>query len=87
MAGQIKRQDTARGKASDYFAQTEQRDRLVRQAIDKERAASAVKTAKLRALRLAKEAMDRDAEQKLAAEKAAAKASGEPPRRKRAGGP
>ncbi len=50
---------------------------MVRQEIDKERAASAAKTAKLRALRLAKEAVDRETEQKLAAEKAAAKASAE----------
>ena len=79
MAGQGK-QDTARRKASNYFAQA------VRQEIDKERAASAAKTAKLRALRLAKEAVDRAAEQKLAAEKAAAKASADASRRKRASG-
>ncbi len=85
MAGQGK-QDTARRKASNYFAQAEQRDKVVRQEIDKERAASAAKTAKLRALRLAKEAVDRETEQKLAAEKAAAKASAEASRRKRASG-
>ena len=86
MAGQTKRQDAARRKASNYFAQAEQRDKVVRQEIDKERAASAAKTAKLRALRLAKEAADEEAEQKQAAEKAAAKASAESLRRKRAGG-
>ena len=83
---ETKRQDTARRKASNYFAQAEQRDKLVRQEIDKERAASAAKTAKLRALRLAKEAVDKEAGEKLAAEKAAAKANSQPARRKRAGG-
>jgi len=82
-----KRQDTARRKASDYFAQAEQREKTARQEIDKERAASAAKTAKLRALRLAKEAADRDAEQTRAAEKAAAKTGSETSRRKRASGP
>ena len=61
-----------------------QRDKFVREQIAKDRAASAAKTAKLRALRLAKEAVDRETEQKLAAEKAAAKASAEASRRKRA---
>ena len=86
MASPTKRQDATRRKASNYFAQAEQRDKLVRQEIDKERAASAAKTAKLRALRLAKEAADEEAEQKQASERAAAKASAEPLRRKRAGG-
>jgi len=43
-------------KAASYFAQAEQRDKLVRAQIEKERAESLAKTAKLRALRLAKEA-------------------------------
>ncbi len=38
------------------FTATEQRDALVRQLIDKERAATDAKTARLKALRLAKEA-------------------------------
>jgi hypothetical protein len=87
MAAQSKPQDSARRKASNYFAQAEQRDKVVRQQIDKERAVSAAKTAKLRALRLAKEAVDREAAQKLAAEKAAAKAGAEGSRRKRASSP
>jgi hypothetical protein len=40
------------------FTASEQRDALVRQIIDKERAATDAKTARLRALRLAKEAED-----------------------------
>ena len=60
--------DAARGKAQKYFTQSEQRDTLVKQEIEKERAAVDAKTAKLRALRLAKEAADREAAEKLAAE-------------------
>jgi len=43
-------------RAQAVFTASEQRDALVRQMIDKERAATDAKTAKLRALRLAKEA-------------------------------
>lgn len=70
--------DAARGKAQKYFTQSEHRDTLVKQEIEKERAAVDAKTAKLRALRLAKEAADREAAEKLAAERGAApaKASG-----------
>lgn len=64
--------DAARGKAQKYFTQSEHRDTLVKQEIEKERAAVDAKTAKLRALRLAKEAADREAAEKLAAEKGAA---------------
>jgi len=66
--------DAARGKAQKYFTQSEQRDTLVKQEIEKERAAVDAKTAKLRALRLAKEAADREAAEKLAAEQGAARA-------------
>ena len=86
MADQMKPQDSARKKAQNYFTQAEQRDKVVRQEIEKERAASAAKTAKLRALRLAKEAADKEAADKLAAEKPDLKGNGEPPRRKRAPG-
>lgn len=51
--------DAARGKAQKYFTQSEQRDTLVKQEIEKERAAFDARTAKLRALRLAKEAAER----------------------------
>jgi hypothetical protein len=81
-----KRQDIARRKASNYLAHTEQREKTVRQEIDKERAAIAAKTAKLRALRLAKEAADKEAELVRLAEKAAAKSSVASARRKRANG-
>jgi hypothetical protein len=66
--------EAARGKAQKYFTQSEQRDTLVKQEIEKERAAVDAKTAKLRALRLAKEAADREAAEKLAAEQGAARA-------------
>jgi len=66
--------DAARGKAQKYFTQSEHRDTLVKQEIEKERAAVDAKTAKLRALRLAKEAADREAAEKLAAEQGAARA-------------
>jgi hypothetical protein len=65
--------DAARGKAQKYFTQSEQRDTLVKQEIEKERAAIDAKTAKLRALRLAKEAADKEAADKLAAEQASAR--------------
>jgi hypothetical protein len=65
--------DAARGKAQKYFTQSEQRDTLVKQEIEKERAAVDAKTAKLRALRLAKEAADREAAEKLAAEQGGAR--------------
>jgi|RhiMethySRZTD1v2_1073278.scaffolds.fasta_scaffold226276_2 hypothetical protein len=80
MAEQPKRQDGPRRLSSS--TQAEQRDKLVRQEIEKERAASAAKTAKLRALRLAKEAADKEAADKRALEKAATKAKTESVRRK-----
>ena len=61
-----------------------QRDKFVREQIAKDRAASATKTAKLRALRLAKEAADKEAEQKRMLEAAASKTNGKPEGRKRA---
>ena len=59
MADPFKAPDSPRKKAQTYFTQSEQRDRLMRQEIEKERTASAAKTAKLRALRLAKEAAEK----------------------------
>lgn len=55
------RKSSARKRAQNHFQAAEVRDTLVRQMIAKERAASDAKTAKLRALRLAKEAADREA--------------------------
>lgn len=60
--------DAARGKAQKYFTQSEQRDTLVKQEIEKERAALDARTAKLRALRLAKEAADQQEADRIAAE-------------------
>lgn len=49
----------ARSRAQTHFAASEQRDATVKQMIAAERAAVDAKTAKLRALRLAKEEADR----------------------------
>jgi hypothetical protein len=53
--------DGARKRAQTHFAASEKRDSLVKQMIAGERAALDAKTAKLRALRLAKEESDRQA--------------------------
>jgi hypothetical protein len=53
--------NSARRRAQNLFTASEQRDSLVRQEIEKERSASEAKTAKLKALRLAKEAADLEA--------------------------
>jgi hypothetical protein len=79
--------DAVRRNAQSHFTHTERRDELVRQEIEKERAATDAKTAKLRALRLAKEASDQAEAERLAAERAKAgiAAPKSPGRRKRAG--
>jgi hypothetical protein len=51
----------ARTRAQNHFTASEQRDSAVKQIIAGERAALDAKTAKLRALRLAKEEVDRAA--------------------------
>jgi hypothetical protein len=51
--------DTARRNAMNYFAASEQRDSAIRSEITRQRDAVDAKTAKLRALRLAKEEADR----------------------------
>ena len=53
--------DVARKRAQNHFTASEQRDSLVKQMIATERAAVDAKSAKLRALRLAKEEADRQA--------------------------
>jgi hypothetical protein len=63
--------------------QAHQRDKFVREHNENERAKSAAKTAKLRALRLAKEAADMQAQQKPEAGKAGSQTDAESPRRKR----
>jgi len=88
MANSEERRDQARRKAQNHFAASEQRDALVRKEIEKERAVSAAKTAKLRALRLAKEASDKEAADRVATEAAEAKPkkTRTAPRNKRAPG-
>lgn len=78
------RRDLARKKAQTHFTASEARDALVKQEIEKERLAVAAKTAKLRALRLAKEAQDAIDNERLAVEKAAAKAAEKVAKRKAA---
>ena len=75
MANTTETRDNARKRAQNHFTASEQRDTLVKQEIEKERAASAAKTAKLKALRLAKEAEDKIESDRLALIAAAAKAS------------
>jgi predicted negative regulator of RcsB-dependent stress response len=75
MSNSTDKSDTAPRRAQTHFTASEQRDTLVRREIEKERAASNAKTAKLRALRLAKEAVDKEAADKLAAEKELAKST------------
>jgi hypothetical protein len=76
--------DGARKNAQNHFAASEQRNTLIRQEIAKERASVDAKTAKLRALRLAKEEEERvaaeNAPKPVAKKRAVAK-----PRVKKAG--
>jgi len=51
--------DAARNRAQSHFAASEQRDAAIKQIIESERAKVAANTARLRALRLAKEEADR----------------------------
>ncbi|MDE1938432.1 MAG: hypothetical protein KGI68_05380 [Alphaproteobacteria bacterium] len=71
MSSSNDKSDSARKRAQNHFAASEQRDTLVRKEIEKERAASIAKIEKLRSLRLAKEAADEVEAEKLAAEKKA----------------
>ena len=63
--------------------QAHQRDKFVREHNERERAKSDAKTAKLRALRLAKEAADKEAQQKLDEGKSPGQGNADPPPRKR----
>ena len=65
----------ARNRAQTHFKSSEQREDAIRAEIEKSRAAVDAKTARLKALRLAKEAEDRAAAERLAAEQAEKKAS------------
>ena len=84
MSDPTEKREAARRTAQSHFTHTERRDELVRAEIAKERAAVDAKTAKLRALRLAKEASERAESERVAAERAKAGAA-EPkkPARKR----
>jgi len=75
MANTTDARDAAQKRAQTHFTASEQRDALVKQEIEKERAASAAKTARLKALRLAKEADDKVEADRLAMIAAAAKAA------------
>ena len=72
MSDHTERREAVRRNAQSHFTHTERRDELVRQEIEKERAAVDAKTAKLKALRLAKEATERADAARLAAERAEA---------------
>ncbi|HEX4078551.1 MAG TPA: hypothetical protein VHX61_06725 [Rhizomicrobium sp.] len=72
MSDPTERREAVRRNAQSHFTHTERRDELVRQEIEKERAAVDAKTAKLKALRLAKEATEKADAARLAAERAEA---------------
>jgi len=55
------RKNVAKRNAQDHFTATAQRDALAREEQGKQRAKTAAKIAKLRALRLAKEQADKNA--------------------------
>ena len=59
--------DSARRKANTHFTASEQRDAMVKKELEQERNAFDSRTAKLKALRLAKEAADAEIALKLAA--------------------
>jgi hypothetical protein len=67
--------ETARKNAQNHFAASEKRDSEVRQEILRQQAATAAKTAKLRALRLQKEEADRLAAAALPPRKSSSKAA------------
>ena len=61
-------QNTARSKAEEKFAKFKQQEKQALKERDKAQKATEEKTARLRALRLAKEAADKEQADKLAAE-------------------
>jgi hypothetical protein len=64
----------ARTRAQSHFTASERRDATFREEMERERHARDAKTARLRELRLAKEAVDKEEADRIAAEKAAKKA-------------
>ena len=73
MASNRTRSEEARLKAHEKFAKAEKREKEAVRERDKAFAAAVSKTARLRALRLAKEAADKEAADKKAAETKSAK--------------
>lgn len=71
----------AKSRAEGLFTATQKKDQLVHKEREKALQDRAEHTAKLRALRLAKEAADKETAEKAAAEKAAAKKAA--PRKKK----
>jgi hypothetical protein len=67
MANPTDIRDSARRKANTHFTASEQRDAMVKKELEQERNAFDSRTAKLKALRLAKEAADAEAARILAA--------------------
>jgi len=67
MANPTEIRDSARRKANTHFTASEQRDAMVKKELEQERNAFDSRTAKLKALRLAKEAADAEIALKLAA--------------------
>ena len=61
MAGDKDERERSRQRAEEKFKAVERRDSSVKSEVEKERAATAAKTKKLRALRLANEAKERAA--------------------------
>ena len=68
-----KEREASRTRAKSHFQAAERRDDLVRQEIEKERATVNAKTAKLRALRLARDEEARKTEEAQTAERPAAR--------------
>ena len=75
-------QNSHEKNARRYFTKPDQNETSAKQTRKKERTADAAKTAKLRGLRLAKEAADKEVADKLAAEKAEAQAGAKRPARR-----
>ncbi len=67
MSDAQKSRDAARRKADNHFTATEQRDAMIKSDLAKERTAFDARTIKLRALRMAKEAADKEEADRLAA--------------------
>lgn len=61
-------QNNSEKNAQKYFRKAEQSDTSAKQSLKKERSAIAANTARLRGLRLAKEAQDKEEAEKAAAE-------------------